>query len=209
MRSSLNVKTRLCNASSTFILATSTSARQDTATAGNGWPLCEGPLETGLLSERRPHHYLFVHRTLPNLILTKWEQVKPTLADGTARARLQAVWDGLGQKLPPEARLDSETLDCQTISLGEERGYLLTFPPPIAVAEGAYAIVPDGSVPRYFVLELGFNPVTRQPSWVFCEWTRDGHFNGGAVGPEVAGDPQDALESMKARVKEVLDIRRA
>jgi hypothetical protein len=155
-------------------------------------------------SEPRQHHYLFAHRTMTQLVLGNWDDVRPTFADGTGGARLRGVWEALGATLPPEARLDSEGLGCQPIRLGDERGFLLTMPRPQAVAEAAYVVVPDRDTPRYFVLELGFSPVTKQPYWVFCEWRQDGHVNGGRVGPEVAGEPSEVLDAMTAHAVAVL-----
>jgi hypothetical protein len=165
------------------------------------------------LMENRPrrHHYDFAHRALPRLILTDWDRIRPTFQDGSAAARLGALWTGVGTRLAENDRLDlSSELVLTPIKLRRRAGFLIRFPKAAGPAEAALAVIPDISAPtRYFVLELGESPVTHQPYWVLAQWVLEGnglgHVNMGSIGPEPAADPAAAISLMVDRVAQLLD----
>ena len=152
----------------------------------------------------RNHHYLFAHRVLPDLVLNQWPVLQPTFRDGSATDRLRSVWDGLGTTLPAVERLPSTGLGVRTIELGVDPGFLVTFPTPERPAEAALAIVPDRDTTRYFVLELGSDPVAGKPYWVLCEWTAGSHSNLGRCGEFDSTDPTNVYDAMRDRVTAAL-----
>jgi hypothetical protein len=155
--------------------------------------------------EPRNHHYLFAHRVLPDLVLNQWPVLQPTFRDGSATDRLRSVWDGLGKTLPDVERLPSTGLAVEPIGLGDAPGFVVTFPTPERSAEAAIAMVPDrDSLTRYFVLELGSDPVARSPYWVLCEWAADSHLNLGRCGEFESTDPTNVRDAMRSRVMAAL-----
>jgi hypothetical protein len=163
--------------------------------------------------ENRPrrHHYDFAHRALPRLILTDWDRIRPTFQDGLAAARLRSLWTGVGARLAEEDRLDlSSELILTHIELRTCDAFLIHFPRVAGPSEAALAIIPDISAPtRYFVLELGYSPVTRLPYWVLAQWIPEGkglgHVNMGSIGSEPAAELAAVIGLMVDRVAQFLD----
>ena len=167
--------------------------------------------------EQKPRQqlYTFEHRLLPDLILRNWPNVRLSFVDGTAVSRLRAIWNRIGEKLPPGERLDlAEYISVESITLGDGKGFLVGFPPPQQATEAALAIVPDlAPSTNYFVVEYGFSPVTKRPYWVLCAWKLESggmaHVNMGAAGTEGEPDISKVLPDVIRRVRDVLDIDKA
>lgn len=165
-------------------------------------------------AQRRPRRQLctFAHRLVPDLVLRNWAAVRPSFVDGTATDRLRSIWARLAEKLPPSERLDlARYISAEPLKLDTRDGFIVTFPPPQEPAEAAIAIVPD-LLPstHYFVVEYGFNPMSKQPYWVLCGWKLEGevwsHLNMGAVGTEAEPDISKVIPEVVQRVLRVLEF---
>jgi hypothetical protein len=154
-------------------------------------------------AEPRAQHYLFVHRTLRDLVLTNWTLMRPAFADGSAARRLQRMWDRVGESLPVDARVEGDvSLETTAVDVGGAPAFVITLPLPEAIAEGGLVLVLDHpDQPRYLILELGFRPETKQSQWMLCEWAAEAHLELGPVGDEPAAEPSAMVAPMIARAQ--------
>lgn len=134
-------------------------------------------------NERRPHHYQFAHKVLPEIAQDLGRMMLDEESADEFGPRLISLWDDFGRRLPAEERLPSDGLRATLMILGPHRLLVVVLPRPIARAEAYYTAVvrPAGTDRcRYFTLEYAVNPFTQEPYTVLGEWADGSHLSHGS-----------------------------
>jgi hypothetical protein len=141
----------------------------------------------------RPHHYAFAHDHLPGILWHDPRMLLFALFEASELFRddqLRIRWQVVGERFDLVERLGGEGLCCSRHTLANEfQAAVITLPPAQRPSEAhMVAIVyrppqrrlwfwKTAPVLRYFTLELGFDPKTKEWLTLLCEWTPYGHLN--------------------------------
>lgn len=148
------------------------------------------------MHELRQHHYGFAHGILPQMATTMGPRLLDEPPPRGYDAALAAIWDGYGESLPEDARLDRTGLAGQVVERDGHRMLVVTLPPPTAPAEAYFAAIvraPGADACRYFTLEHTVSPIDGAEGTVLGGWADGSHLNYGSAGPATVADFVDAI----------------
>ena len=130
--------------------------------------------------EARPHHYIFVHRILPELFFSDPKGFLDVSLGPSGHRRLADLWEEVGEKETSTATMPSSGLKISDIAFEGRRGAIIRFPEAKFAPEGHFAALLEpfeGDAPRFFVLEKT-DMTSRSESAgaraVLCEWLEGG-----------------------------------
>lgn len=150
------------------------------------------------IPQPRDHHYLFAHRTLPQLVFRKTDDFLAAVVERGAEP-LQALWQWLAEQLePPAVAVASDGLAGEVMTLdGVGLAVLFTLPPPACPTEAYFTAAvlqtpsdaspePPEPVVRYLTLErtVAIPGNVRSEPTVIGEWTAEGTHRNHGAGPE-------------------------
>ncbi|MCI0485291.1 MAG: hypothetical protein L0229_01695 [Blastocatellia bacterium] len=153
------------------------------------------PEKRELLSNPRPHHYVFAHQAVKGMVKGDPLQFFSIIASEGQRDFLDWIWDFVCEHLSGEdpGGLSASDINAATCSIKTYPAVIISMPEPRAIAEAHFiAIVLTGELSeavasdqiefRYFTLECGTHMDGTERT-VMCEWSGDTHMNFGD-GPE-------------------------
>ena len=130
---------------------------------------------------RRPHHYFFAHKALPQNFFREPDMILAALDAPSGSLWLAGAWNEIGRKMSAAGEgpsLPPTGLAATFCEIAGGRWPLITFPTPIAMVEVSFALMlrekTPGSAYRYLVLEQLEESTPDQPIGVLCEWFADG-----------------------------------
>jgi hypothetical protein len=147
-------------------------------------------------SKPRRHYYIFAHRLLPAIGLSRPDQTMMALTPSHCSEFLEFAWNDVASRIEEEEKCKFPELICTSACFGSFFIPIIAFPEPQGITEAYFCAFVFGPIPmvasgapntlpaRYFVLEKTYSENPSKPRTVFGEWTKDGkHLNGGD-GPE-------------------------
>lgn len=148
------------------------------------------------MRQPRQHHYGFAHGVLAQLATTMGARMLDEPPPRGYDAALAAIWDGFGDSLPEDERLDRTGLAGRVAEREGLRMLLVTMPVPVAPAEAYYAAIvraPGDDVCRYFTMEHTVSPIDGTEGTVLGGWADGSHLNYGSCGSATIEDFVDAI----------------
>jgi heat shock protein HspQ len=130
--------------------------------------------------EFRPHHYIFAHRILPQIVFDDPDAFYGVMRDGRSAPVLEALWHRVGEETgqPIFTPYGETALKVRAHDFLGRLGVVIELPEPRVMTEAWYiAVISDdqsaGEPWRYLMLE-NTDRVDENPRAVLCEWFNDG-----------------------------------
>ena len=130
--------------------------------------------------EPRDHHYIFVHRILPQLFFGDPEGFLAVFLSSIGTRRLGDLWQSVGENEASDGMISAAGLDIEPVTIGGRAGALIRLPEALVPPEGYFAALLEPSEndePRFFLLErtdLDGPPGEAEERGVLCEWLEGG-----------------------------------
>jgi hypothetical protein len=143
------------------------------------------------------HPYVFAHKALPALVRRVPTQFDDLAASGRLPEALARLWKRSGRRCPRRERLPADEIAASRHVVGARSLVVVRPPVPLHMSEAHFtcAIIREGQLERYFVLEHSWN-VDDTPSTWMGEWLENGtHVSFGRGSP--AGDEAAFVEHVK------------
>ena len=173
--------------------------------------------EVDLNAQPRAQHYQFAHRFLPDVAQKQGAAMAAELAGPGARDTLLAMWNFVGEQVPPQQRVRPDGLAVDVRIHAPYFIVLFTLPPPQAITEAYFAALAvgipasDGNeddaaevslITRYFTLEYGVSIPSTARRTVLGEWA---YQEAGIAHLNMGDGPDPDLDAFYNRVCVMLD----
>lgn len=152
---------------------------------------------TGPKVERRPHHYLFAHRILPQFFFRDTDSLCLALREDPDGV-LGGMWTSLGEVLQESDRLPGDGLSGEWRETDDGlRMCIITFPKAEIMPEALFAVLAIRGKKRWYLTyerSLMLDALQEEHA-ILCAWTSDGtHLNYGFGGDHSRAAFEKALQ---------------